>query len=114
MKHLNFVVLVALAVSMSGCWLVAAGAGAEGGYILAQDDRSAGETMADQSITASVKTKLLADSEVSGLNINVDTFKGAVVLKGVVDTPHEADKAIAIARNTGGVQSVESKLVVVE
>jgi hyperosmotically inducible protein len=101
-----------ISLSVSGCWLVAAGAGAEAGYVASQDDRSVGETLDDQRITAEVKTKLLADQEVSGLDINVDTFKKEVTLKGVVDNQNEADLALAIAQNVKGVRVVHSKLFV--
>lgn len=98
--------------SLTGCWLVAAGAGVEGGYIAAQEDRTAGETFDDQTITASIKTKLLADPNVSGLDINVDTFKGNVTLKGFVKTDSEAQRAIELARSVGGVKSVNPRLIV--
>ena len=95
---------------LSGCWLALAGAGAEGGYVVAQEDRTAGETLDDQRITASIKTKLLADSDVSGLDVNVDTFKGSVTLRGVVRSEHEAEKAYALAQSVSGVKGVTSKL----
>lgn len=112
MNTFKVIGLTVVLAGFSGSWAVAAGAGAEGGYVLSQEDRTAGQTFDDQSITASIKTKMLADQEVSGLDINVDTFKGNVTLKGFVDSEHEAEKAVAIARNTSGVTQVRSKLVV--
>lgn len=109
----KYVVLICLSIGLGGCWLAAAGAGAEVGYVAAQEDRTAGETIDDQRITASVKTKLLADPEVSGLDINVDTFKGTVTLKGAVDHQGEADEAMQLAQSVNGVQKVQSKLVVI-
>ena len=96
----------------SGCWVAAAGVGAEAGYIAAQDDRTAGETIDDQRITSVVKSKLLADSDVSGLSINVDTFKRAVTLHGTVGSSYEADKAVSLARSVSGVRDVTSKLII--
>ena len=40
------------------------------------NDRSAGEVIDDAMIVSTIKTKLLADSEVSGLDIDVDSNKG--------------------------------------
>jgi hyperosmotically inducible protein len=97
---------------LSGCLALAAGAGVEGGYVASQESRTAGETIDDQRITASIKTQLLADTEISGLDINVDTFKGIVTLKGVVGSAHEAEKALQIAKSVKGVSGVESKLFV--
>ena len=114
---IQLVVLLLAAVlvltSTSGCFLLAAGAaGGEAGYIAAQEDRTAEETVRDQGITASVKSKLVADGDVSGFDINVDTFKQQVTLKGVVDSEQEKQKALQIARSVSGVKSVTSKLVV--
>ncbi len=59
----------------------------------------------DTVITSKVKTKLLADKNVSGLNIKVVTEKGIVYLMGL-SSRSQADKATEIARTTGGVQKV--------
>lgn len=59
----------------------------------------------DALLTTKVKTRLLADEKVSGLNIKVVTDKGAVYLMGLVKRA-EADQATDIARRTGGVQKV--------
>ena len=106
------VLLAIIPLSISGCWLAAAGVGAETGYVVAQEDRSVGETIDDQGIVAAVKTKLLADPDVSGLDINVDSFKGTVTLKGVVESSKEVRQAIALAQSVDGVKSVQSKLFV--
>lgn len=104
--------IIVVALGTSGCWAAAAGAGAEAGYVAAQEERSAGETIDDQVIVTQVKTRLLADNEVSGMNINVDSFRGVVTLKGFVESGLEADKAISIARGVSGVREVRSRLVV--
>jgi osmotically-inducible protein OsmY len=104
---------IAAAFTLSGCLAAAAGAGAEAGYVATREDnRTTAQTIDDQAIVASVKTKYLADQQVSGLNINIDSFKGNVTLRGFVRSAAEADKAIRIAQNTGGVQSVNSKLTI--
>ena len=108
----NLITLTVTLTCTSGCWLVAAGAGAEAGYVASQESRTTGETVQDQLIVTKVKSALLADQEVSGLDINVDSFKSSVTLKGVVETVAEADRAIRIARTTSGVKNVVSKLVV--
>ena len=97
--------------SLSGCVLFAAGAGAEAGYVASQEGRTTGETIDDQTIVASVKTKMLADPDVSGLAINVDSYKANVTLKGYVKTQREMDRAMELAQGTRGVKSVVSKMV---
>ncbi len=104
--------LCILVPSLTGCWMAAGAAvGGEGVYVATQEDRSIGETIDDQVLLTSIKSKLIADPDVSGLSINVDVSKGVVQLRGYVKTKLEIDRAIELARSTKGVRSVESKLV---
>jgi len=59
----------------------------------------------DTVITSRVKTRLLADREVSGINTRVVTEKGVVYLMGL-STRSQADRATDITRRTSGVQKV--------
>jgi len=68
----------------------------------------------DPGITAAVKTKMLADTTVSGLKIDVDTKDGVVVLAGNVASAAEKRRAIEIARETDGVKSVKDQLKIVK
>jgi hyperosmotically inducible periplasmic protein len=72
----------------------------------------AAEAVDDAAITTAVKAKLLADGQVSGTKIDVDTKSGVVTLKGTVKSEQEKEKAIQIARDTRGVQRVEDQLTV--
>ena len=72
----------------------------------------AGEVIEDGVITTKVKTALLADPDVKGLAIDVDTKNGVVTLKGSADKAANMDRATRIARDTGGVKSVDNQLVV--
>lgn len=72
----------------------------------------AGEVIEDGVITTKVKTALLADPDVKGLAIDVDTKNGVVTLKGTADKAVNMDRAMRIARDTGGVKSVDNQLVV--
>jgi hyperosmotically inducible periplasmic protein len=66
----------------------------------------------DPGITAAVKSKLLADSMVSGLRIDVDTSDGVVTLNGNVKSRAEAERAMMLARKTEGVKRVVNNLKV--
>ena len=66
----------------------------------------------DPGITSAVKAKLLADSMVSGLRIDVDTENGVVTLTGKVKSKAEAERAVMLARNTEGVTRVVNNLKV--
>jgi hyperosmotically inducible protein len=70
----------------------------------------AGDVLSDAAITSGVKGKFLADTAVSGLKIDVDTKAGVVTLTGTVSTRAEADRAVALARETTGVTRVVNDL----
>ena len=72
----------------------------------------AGDVAGNATLTAAVKTKFLADTDVSGLRIDVDSNNGVVTLTGTVPTAAEKKKAIAIAKDTDGVKSVIDRLKV--
>ena len=62
--------------------------------------------MEDAMITARVKAALLADGDVGGLGIDVDTVQGVVRLKGEVDDQREIDEARRLAEAVDGVRRV--------
>lgn len=76
----------------------------------AEAPRTPGEAVGDAAITAKVKTVMLADPDVKGLQVNVDTVNGVVTLTGTVASQAEADKAAAIAARAEGVKSVNNNL----
>jgi len=76
--------------------------------------REVSGTMGDAGITTAIKTKMLADNDVSGLKIDVDTTDGAVTLKGEVNSIAERNRAVAIAKETNGVKSVKDQLKLVK
>ena len=69
-----------------------------------------GEHMAgDAWITTKVKSQLLADSDVKGLDINVSTKDGVVTLAGRVPTTAMRDKAVSVAQGVKGVKKVNTQ-----
>jgi osmotically-inducible protein OsmY len=80
--------------------------------IFAACGKTVGETIDDATVTAKVKTALLNDPQVGGLKIDVDTTKGVVTMSGIVKSTAEADRAVQLARQQGGVKDVKSTLQV--
>ncbi|MGE3177124.1 MAG: BON domain-containing protein [Vicinamibacterales bacterium] len=76
--------------------------------------RSTGHAIDDAATTARVKTALLGDENVGGLQIDVDTFQGVVTLSGAVSSEAEVTRAVALAKGTPGVKDVRSTLEVTE
>lgn len=97
-------VIVAVAIGLAA---VTAGAPAAGAQ-----DRTIGQRVDDAAITASVKTKLVADHAKNLVHVNVDTRSGVVHLQGMVPTEQDRVQAEQLARTTDGVVAVKNDLVV--
>jgi hyperosmotically inducible protein len=70
--------------------------------------QKAGEAVSDTWITGKVKSVLLADTALSGMDIKVETKQGVVSLSGTVSSSAERDLAIAKAREIKGVVEVSA------
>ena len=90
--------LVFLAIGMAGC------AGT-------RTSESTGEYVDDAAITTKVKAALVADKQVSALDIKVKTFKGVVQLSGFANSRLEAQRAEQIARGVKDVQAVSNDIL---
>jgi hyperosmotically inducible protein len=69
--------------------------------------------VSDVWLTSAVKLRLLADERVPGMDINVDTTRGAVTLFGIVPTREAKAAAEQQAKKVDGVRSVKNELQVV-
>ena len=77
-------------------------------------DRSFGVWFDDATTTATVKSRLLANPNTGGLQIDVDTRGDVVTLTGEVGSEEEKALAEELARNTGDVKDVRNQLIVRE
>lgn len=86
------------------------------GQIVRKKTQQAGEALveatADTRTTAAIKAKLIADPQLSGLSISVNTTDGIVTLSGSVGAPGDIGKAVVTALETEGVREVISTLQV--
>ncbi len=96
---------------------VAAGAAVRDGAAKAGEET--GEAAGDASgvvkdawITTAAKTRLMANSEVPGLSVNVDTEDGIVTLFGIVPSQLAKTAAEAEVRKVSGVKDVRNRLEV--
>ena len=91
-----------------------------GGSAVASDDpqtrKAAGNDAGDSEqpvgdtwITTKVKASLLADEDVAGLEIDVETVNGVVTLKGNVESEAQVEEAKRIASNIEGVTDVNTR-----
>jgi BON domain len=74
--------------------------------------RTAGRYIDDQTITAGVKSKLVADRLANLTRVNVTTQNGVVYLTGNVDSSDRAQRATELARNVKGVRDVVNEIQV--
>lgn len=72
------------------------------------DGRDSDQPGSDTWITTKVKSSLLADSDVAGLDVEVETVNGVVTLSGQVDEQSQIDHATRIARDIEGVTDVRT------
>ena len=77
------------------------------------DGISSDQPGSDAWITTKVKSSLLADTDVAGLNIDVDTVNGVVTMSGRVDQQSQIEEATRIARDIEGVTDVQTTGLVV-
>jgi hyperosmotically inducible protein len=74
--------------------------------------KSAGRNVDDATITASVKSKLVAEKASNLTRVDVDTNNGTVYLNGTVDSPEQKTRAEQLAWQASGVKSVVNNLQV--
>lgn len=86
------------------------------GAEIAQGARAAGtrvaEAVEDGALTAKIKSKMALDDQVKARDIDVDASGGLVTLSGVLRSEAERERAVQLARETDGVQTVIDALVV--
>lgn len=66
----------------------------------------------DNFITAQVRTKILADAQIKGVNYNIETQKGVVYLMGLARSEEELQRAAESASMVRGVERVVSYVIV--
>lgn len=74
--------------------------------------QTAGQYVDDATLTTKVKAALLADDEVKGLAISVETSGGTVQLTGTAKSDSERQKAEQLAKNIQGVTAVQNSIAV--
>ena len=84
--------------------------GAEVGEATAKAANKAEDALANGSMTAKIKSKMVLDDLVKARNIDVDTNGSVVTLTGVVGSQAERHRAVQLAKETEGVTSVVDHL----
>lgn len=74
--------------------------------------RSTTEFVDDATIATRVKAAFVKDPVVKALDVNVDTFRGNVTLRGSVDSAEQKSRAEQIVRSVDGVTAVQNDLAI--
>jgi osmotically-inducible protein OsmY len=73
---------------------------------------STGRSARDNAIVTELQQNLDRDTELRNYTIGIHIREGAVTLSGAVGSYNARDRAVAIARRTNGVRSVQNRMVV--
>ncbi|MEO6280281.1 BON domain-containing protein [Roseateles sp.] len=71
---------------------------------------SAANNVVDGEVTTHVKTALISEPSLAGMDITVTTTKGDVRLTGVLQTQAQVDTALRIARAAEGAHTIHDEL----
>jgi hypothetical protein len=85
---------------------------ARSGEVVREKAGAAGGTIADVRILAVIKAKFVLDRDLSARAIGVRVRDGSVVLSGSAPSEAAIGRAAALALDTDGVRSVDSRLAV--
>jgi hyperosmotically inducible protein len=77
-------------------------------------DKTAGEHIDDGTITTEVKAALLGGKDIPSTDINVESYRGHVLLSGFVTKPTQKADAARLAKDVKGVVQVHDKIAVHE
>ncbi|NJD30264.1 MAG: BON domain-containing protein [Gammaproteobacteria bacterium] len=72
--------------------------------------KTVGEHVDDGWITTEVKSKLLVAKDVPSTDINIETYRGVVLLSGFVVKQSQIDTAVKVAKEVKGVKEVRNAL----
>lgn len=75
------------------------------------DSTSIKDIAKDLAASATLRGKLIADSEISSLNFSIDVVNGTVYLSGVASSPTEMNKVISHAERLRFVQEVVNYII---
>lgn len=77
---------------------------------ISEKDSSFIQNLADATLSAKAKARLLASQSINGMDINVTTRHGVVTLRGSVDHGAKKELAIYLVKNISGVTSVNADI----
>ena len=108
MRILTVLLMILL---LSGCTAMLLGNNSSGEPV-STNGTTAVQTSADSRISGTIRQQYSNDAEIRNFTLGIRTSSGRVILTGTVGSYDIRDRAVDIARNTRGVVSVDSRVVV--
>ena len=110
---LRTIVLLFVSALLIGCTsMLAGGRGAAAGNAIGVDDRDAVTIARDDQITSMIHSRFVRDDELADANLDIDTRRGVVTLRGALETFEQRDRAVRLATDVPGVSRVASQITV--
>jgi osmotically-inducible protein OsmY len=75
-----------------------------------EEKRATGQVVDDAALTGRVKVALVKAEGLDATKINVNTYRGEVILSGFVESQQMIDRAGSLARGVDGVRTVRNDL----
>lgn len=84
----------------------------QAGKVMREKTAAAGEVVDDVTLSARVKTALIAEPGVKARDVNVESKDGVVALYGKAESSEQKELAAKVVSGVQGVKSVDNRLVV--
>jgi osmotically-inducible protein OsmY len=94
-----FAAVLAIVISVAGC-------------AATSTSKSTGEMVDDSVLTTKVNAALASDSVASALAVDVEAYRGRVLLSGFVDSEEQIQTIVSIVEGVDGVEEVTNSLQV--
>ena len=109
---MRVLIAVMLVMMLPACTSMLLGNASTGDGNISTDTRSGSQVGADNTISATIRRNLGADSLVSKYAIGIRTVDSNVTLSGTVGSFPARDRAVQIANDTDGVKNVRNQIMV--
>ena len=103
--------LLLVAIALSGCTSMLLG-NTSSRESTTRSSTTSTNNQADTAISGEIRRKLGADASLRDYAIGIRSQSGRVTLSGTVGSYEHRDRAVSIARDTGGVRSVDNRIIV--
>jgi len=110
MPYLQLLMLLAISLSLSGCFASAVVGGATAISNTIHDERSVGRQFDDTIIASKIDALLIAERDMPSRWVSVEVIAGQVTLIGHLPTTSHIERAIFISKQVKGVVQVHNKL----